>query len=39
MVLKAPVGGIEKDAGVGLVAGIEINQRNPDSIKTPEFPL
>jgi hypothetical protein len=32
MVLKAPIGGVEKDTGVGFVAGIEVNERNPDSI-------
>jgi hypothetical protein len=39
MVLKAPIGGVEKDTGVGLVAGVEVNERNPDSIETAEFPL
>ena len=39
MVLKAPVGGIEEDAGVGLVTGIEVNQRYPDAIQTAQLPL
>jgi hypothetical protein len=39
MVLKTPIGGVEKYTGVGLVAGIEVNERYPDSIKTAEFTL
>ena len=39
MVLKAPIGGVEKNTGVGLVAGIEVNERNPDSIETAKLPL
>jgi hypothetical protein len=39
VVLKVPVWSIEEDASVGLVAGIEVNQRNPDSIQTTKLPL
>jgi hypothetical protein len=39
MVLKIPVGSIEKDASIRLVAGVELKQGHPDPIKTPEFSL
>jgi hypothetical protein len=39
VVIKVPVWSIEEDTGVGLVAGIEVNERYPDSIKTAEFTL
>jgi hypothetical protein len=39
VVLKVPVGSIEKDASIRLVAGVEVKQGHPDSIKTAEFPL
>jgi len=39
VVLKVPVGSIEENAGVGLVACIEVNQRNPDSIQATQLPL
>ena len=39
MVFKAPIGGVEKDAGIRLVAGVEVNERYPDSIQTTQLSL
>lgn len=39
MVLKIPIGGVAKDAGVGHVAGVEVNYRNLNPVQTAEFRL
>src|ERR1700723_1751635 len=39
VVLKIPVGSIEKDAGIRLVSSVELKQGHPDPIKTAEFCL
>ena len=39
VVLKIPVGSIEKDASIPLVASVELKQGHPDPIKTAEFSL
>lgn len=39
VVLKVPVGGIETDASIRLVAAVEVKQGHPDPIKTAEFSL
>jgi hypothetical protein len=39
LVLKIPVGSIEKDANIRLVASVELKQGHPDPIKTAEFSL
>ena len=39
LVLKIPVGSIEKDASIPLVASVELKQGHPDPIKTAEFSL
>jgi hypothetical protein len=38
MIFKIPVGGVEKNANIRLVAGAEVKQGHPDAIKTAEFP-
>lgn len=37
MILKTQVGGIEENAGVGFVAGIDVNKCNRDSMHTANF--
>ena len=38
-ILKIPIGSIEKDTRMGLVAGIKINDRHPDPVKAAKFAL
>src|SRR5258707_13263939 len=38
-VLKIPVGSVEKDTRIRLVAGVEIHERNPNPIEPTQFAL
>src|SRR5271154_3833299 len=39
LVLKMPVRGVEKDAGMGLVAGVEVHKRHPNPVDAAQFAL
>jgi hypothetical protein len=39
LVLKVSIGGIQEDAGIGLVSGIEVYDGNPDPVDAPEVRL
>jgi hypothetical protein len=38
-VLKIPIGSVEKDTRIRLVAGIEIHERHPNPIEPTQFAL